>query len=71
MDRFDKLAGIYVYCADYHEGQNSKLYRLMSRIDMLGIHLSDNAWTQIREGGDEWFDAHCVYKACVDKYQSL
>lgn len=69
MNRFDKLAGIYVYCADYHEGQNSRLYQLMCKIDSYGLKLSDSAWDGIREGSDEWLDAHNVYSACVSKYQ--
>lgn len=33
--KFERLAGLYVYCMDYHEGQNSKLYRILSRIETL------------------------------------
>jgi hypothetical protein len=65
---FDLLAGIYVYCADYHEGQWSRLYRLMSRIKM---HLSDTAWKAIRHGRDdpynEWETARIVYRSLKRK----
>ena len=30
---FDKLATLYVFCADYHGGQWSRLYRLMCRLE--------------------------------------
>ena len=60
---FETLAGIYVYCADYHGGQWSRLYRLMSRIRM---RLTDSAWKAIRHGRDdpanEWEAARCVYR---------
>ena len=60
---FDTMAGIYVYCADYHSGQWSRLYRLMSRIR---IHLTDSAWAAIRRGRDdpnnEWEAARRVYR---------
>jgi hypothetical protein len=60
---FEKLAGIYVYCADFHEGQWSRLYRLMSRIR---IRLSDSAWKGIRRGKDdphgEWEESRRVYR---------
>lgn len=57
---FDTLAGIYVYAADHHGGQWSRLYRLMSRINM---RLPDSAWHAIRDGGDpDWEHAHDVYR---------
>lgn len=43
---FETLAGIYVYAADNHSGMGSRLYRLMSRIDM---RLGDSAWRAIRD----------------------
>jgi hypothetical protein len=60
---FETVAGIYVYCADYHGGQWSRLYRLMSRIRMT---LPDSAWKAIRHGRDdrsgEWEQARKVYR---------
>ena len=60
---FDMTCGAYVWCADNHGGQGSREYSVMSRIAARGIHLSDSAWRQIREGGDEWAGAHEVYRA--------
>ena len=60
---FEKLAGVYVYCMDYHGGQWSRLYRLMSRIQM---RLSDNAIAAIRRGkfdtSGEWEESRKVYR---------
>ena len=60
---FDTLAGIYAYAMDYHTGQGSRLYRIMSRIRAT---LSDRAIAAIRRGKDdpkgEWEQARCVYR---------
>lgn len=45
----ETVAGIFVYCADYHRGQNSRLYQLLSRIELVyRPRLSDSAWKAIR-----------------------
>ena len=60
---FEKLAGVFVYCNDFHSGQGSRLYRLQSRIRM---RLSDSAWKAIRLGRDdrnnEWEASRRVYR---------
>ena len=60
---FEKLAGVFVYCNDFHSGQGSRLYRLQSRIRM---RLSDSAWKAIRRGRDdrnnEWEASGRVYR---------
>ena len=60
---FEKLAGVFVYCNDFHFGQGSRLYRLQSRIRM---RLSDSAWKAIRRGRDdrnnEWEASRRVYR---------
>ena len=60
---FEKLAGVFVYCHDFHSGQGSRLYRLQSRIRM---RLSDSAWKAIRRGRDdrnnEWEASRRVYR---------
>ena len=64
---FDKVAALYVFCADYHGGQNSRLYRLMSRIARYyRLQLSNPEWDGIRDGKDEeWRGAHEIYKTLV------
>lgn len=61
---FEKMAGIYVYCNDYHTGQWSRLYRLQSRMRM---RLSDSAWKAIRNGrndpNNEWEESRRVYRS--------
>lgn len=69
MARFDTLAGIYVYAMDHHDGQWSRLYRLMCRID---ARLSDTAIRAIRGtiGDDpynEWADAREVYRSLAHR----
>lgn len=70
---FDTLAGIYVYCMDYHSGQNSRLYRLMSRIrarlsdDVIyaiqGNRHTRNAHTPHQHlHWQEWESARTVYR---------
>ena len=59
----EKLAGVYVYCMDFHGGQWSRLYRLMSRIR---ITLRDSHIAAIRRGkddkGNEWEESRRVYR---------
>ena len=68
---FDKLAAIYVFCANYHSGQWSRLYRLMCRISAT---LSDNAWEAIQDGtgraAEDWEDAREVYLTLVANYEA-
>lgn len=63
----DTIFGMYVYCANWHSGQGSRLYRLLSRIStQYRPQLSDTAWKAIRKGigpgKDEWSDANAVYR---------
>ena len=61
---FERMAGVYVWCADNHAGQGSREYRVLSRIAKRGLNLSDRAWQAIREGGDpDWEEAHRTYEA--------
>ena len=71
---FDTMAGLLVFCSDFHEGQDSRLYRILSRLTgpHYRMHLSDNAWKAIRRGrddlADEWQEARVVYRALKRKY---
>jgi hypothetical protein len=63
----DTIVGLYVYCANFHSGQSSRLYRLQSRIESrYRPRLSDNAWKAISKGigpaRDEWTEAREVYR---------
>lgn len=63
---FDLIAAVYVYCANYHSGQGSRLYALMSRIvRQYDPRISDNAWEAIADGKgrarEEWSYAHSLY----------
>lgn len=65
----DFLFALYVFCADYHSGQWSRLYRLSCRLaSQYRVRLSDNAWREIRDGGDEWYEAHEFYNELVARY---
>ena len=69
---FDLLGAVYVFCANYHSGQNSRLYRILSRISAKGLHLSDNAWEAIQDGkgraAEEWAYAHSLYLQLVENH---
>ena len=71
---FDKVAAVYVFCMNYHEGQFSRLYRLMSRIvRQYNIKLTDDAIRSIECLPDEtpspeWFFANIIYLDLVEKY---
>lgn len=71
----DKLAGIYVYCMDYHSGQWSREYRILSRIvGQYKLRLTDSAIRQISEPIDEeceWIEAAEVYQTLVANHQSV
>ena len=60
---FETMAGVFVYCHDFHSGQASRLYRLLSKIRM---RLPNSAWEAIRHGRndlrDEWLWARMVYR---------
>lgn len=69
---FDKIAALYVFCANYHSGQNSRLYRILSRIANRGIRLSDSAWCAIQDGtgrcASEWEYARSIYLTLVSNH---
>jgi len=70
---FDFVAGLYVFCADYHSGQNSRLYSILSRLDIL---LSDRAFRAIQsedpnECPDDYFNARAVYQELASKFYRL
>jgi hypothetical protein len=60
---------LYVFCMDYHRGQNSRLYRIMSR---LRCHLQDNHIKAIRRGKDDinnsWEQSRIYYRQLKKKY---
>lgn len=41
FDRYELLFALYQLCCDYHSGQWSKGYRIMSRISRLGVRIVD------------------------------
>jgi len=66
---FDKLAGIYVYCMNYHTGQWSRLYRIMSRISgFYKLRLKDSIIHAIE---DKECDPYNDYSIARDIYETL
>ena len=68
---FDRIAATYVFCMNYHEGQNSRLYRILSKITRhYRINLSDRAIDAIQ--GDkiiaEWAYANVIYNHLVERF---
>lgn len=41
---------LYVLCSDYHGGQWSRGYRILSRLWRKGMQLTDSCFTEIRSG---------------------
>ena len=52
----DFTFALYVFCMDYHEGQGSRLYRIMSRIVRRGIRISDGGIRAIHGNRHSWKD---------------
>lgn len=36
VDRFDLYGALYMFCVRYHSGQDSRGYRILSRLDLAG-----------------------------------
>lgn len=67
----DFTFALYVFCQDYHSGQWSRLYRIMSRIVKRGIQLQDKHADAIRYGNnEEWSEAHEYYRQLEMKYSN-
>lgn len=75
----DFMFALYVFCSDYHSGQWSRGYRILSRIVQRGIQLNDRAIKAIsgnrhskREIGlgcwEEWEQARAYYRQLKRKY---
>jgi hypothetical protein len=78
----DFVFALYVFCADYHSGQWSRGYRLLSQITRrYGPHLSDSAWLAIQGNRhtrheralstatwEEWQEARSFYRQLKRKY---
>jgi hypothetical protein len=63
---FDKIAAVYVYCMDYHTGQWSREYRILSRISsQYRLKLTDSAIKVIQSNNNEWQDASQIYNQSV------
>ena len=68
----DFAFALYVFCSDYHGGQSSRLYRLLSRLTSRGLRITDRAEAAIRRGKDdptqEWEQARNYYRQLKRKY---
>jgi hypothetical protein len=63
----DTVFGLFVYAANYHSGQGSRLYRLLSTITRrYQPKLTDCAWNGVAKGigpaREEWTEAREVYR---------
>ena len=61
FERYEFLFCLYQLCCDYHSGQWSRGYRIMSRISRLGIRIVDS---------DEIRESEC-YKYLEAKYSAV
>lgn len=69
---FDRIAATYVFCMNYHSGQGSRLYRILSKLSThYQVRLSDRAIDAIQ--GDkiiqEWSYANSIYNHLVEKFR--
>jgi hypothetical protein len=68
----DLLAALYVWCANHHEGQWSREYRIMSRIAKRGLRLTDSAWEAIQDGtgraAEEWAYSRTIYETLCSRH---
>lgn len=69
----DFAFGLYVFCMDYHTGQWSRLYRILSKLStQYRVSLRDNHIAAIRRGkddpGNEWEQARTYYRELKRKY---
>ena len=68
----DFTFALYVFCCDFHGGQTSRLFRILSRIASRGIRVTDHAEAAIRRGKDdpknEWEQARTYYRQLKRKY---
>jgi hypothetical protein len=75
LANFDFVAGLYVFCTDYHYGMDSRLYRILCRLTSHPYHmrLSDSAYAAIRRGKDDptndWEDARIVYRELKRRFK--
>jgi hypothetical protein len=65
----DFAFGLYVFCMDFHSGQSSRLYRILSK---LRVSMPDSAIAAVRRGRDdphgEWEQARIYYRELKRKY---
>ena len=69
---FDRIAATYVFCMNYHEGQGSRLYRILSKISThYRINLTDRAIDAIQgdKESQEWSYAASIYNDLVRKFR--
>lgn len=69
----DFTFALYVFCMDYHSGQWSRLYRILSKLgSQYRVSLGDSAIAAIRRGKDdphgEWEQARVYYRQLKRKY---
>ena len=63
---FEKAAALYVFCMNYHKGQWSREYRIMSKlVNKYKIKLTDSAIAAIQnddhEDQGDWWEARNIY----------
>lgn len=64
MDRFDLYAAFYIFCTDYHSGQASRGYRILSRLTKAGY----NPGLSVQRGFFENEEQYNIYNQLVNRY---
>lgn len=72
---FDKIVALYIFCADYHSGQNSRGYRILNKLELrYSPSITDSAWKYISTGKGnkyyklDWEHARSLYLHYARKY---
>ena len=64
MDHFDLYGALWLFCSQFHSGQNSRGYRILSRLVRKGYQPG----LSLQRGEFESDAQECVYWELVEKY---
>lgn len=66
--RFNTIVAIYCLCADYHSGQRSRGYRILSRISSHYRPQNIPCSLEDLEKSDDWLESLELYRELETKY---
>ena len=63
-DRFDLYGALWLLCSEYHGGQSSRGYRILSRLDSAGYKPGEG----LQRGRFESANQEAIYRHLVIRY---